>query len=144
MELVSLPEHIYEYTNSFLHLWVDTDIKLMYTEWLALPTVTEYQEAGALFVRCLQEYNVEYWLMESNRLAGLSLPEQIQVIREVAPAVAASSLKKVARIISEAEENRAMFENTIQALRNKYMSEVEINQFTSFNEAANWITIIRA
>jgi len=144
MEMTSVPEYIYEFTNSYLHLWVDMNINLMYTEWLTLPTVMEYQDAGALFVRCLQEYKVEYWLMESDRLIRLPFAEQIQVIQKIAPAVAASSLKKVARIISEKEDNRAMFEKTVQELKNKYQSKVKVNQFTSFNEATNWITMIRA
>jgi len=142
--MTSVPEYIYEFTNPYLHLWVDMNINLMYTEWLTLPTVMEYQDAGTLFVRCLQKYKVEYWFMESDRIIGLPLAEQIQVIQEIAPAVAASSLKKVARIISEKEDNRAMFEKTVQELKNKYQSKVKVNQFTSFNEATNWITMIRA
>jgi hypothetical protein len=144
MEPKSLPDHIYEFTNSYMHLWVDMNVKLMYTEWLASPTVTEYRQAAALFLRNLQAYSVEYWFMDSNRLAGFSLEEQRTVIQQLAPAVAASSLKKVARIIYQDESNRAMFDETVNELKNKYQVTVEVQQFWTFNEAANWITLIRA
>ena len=144
MEITSLPDHIKEFTTTCLHLWVDTKVKLMYTEWLALPSAAEYREAAELFVRTLQAYAVEYWVMESNQLAGFSLVEQRQVIGKIAPAIAASSLKKVARIIAQDEENRAMFEKQTTELKNKYRAVVEIQQFCTFHEVANWITWIKA
>ncbi|KAA5538624.1 hypothetical protein [Adhaeribacter rhizoryzae] len=52
--------------------------------------------------------------MDSNRLGGLSFQEQRKVIEQLAPAVAASCLKKVARIISQDAGNRVMFEETVQ------------------------------
>ena len=144
MEIVDLPDHIHEYTNSYLHLWVDRNVKFMYTEWLALPSATEYRKAAALFLLHLQEYEVEYWFMDSNRLVGLSLHEQKKVIKQLAPAVAASRLKKIARIISQDENNMVMFEETVSELKNKYQAVVEVKQFWNFNEAANWIMMIRA
>lgn len=144
MEPDSLPDHIHEFTNSYMHLWVDKHVKLMYTEWLATPTVAEYHQAAVLFEQNLQAYSVEYWFMDSNRLAGFSLEEQRAIIEQLAPAVAASNLKKVARIIYQDESNRAMFDETINELKNKYQVAVEVQQFWTFNEAANWVTIIRA
>ncbi|KAA5538524.1 hypothetical protein [Adhaeribacter rhizoryzae] len=138
----ALPDHIDELTNSYLQLWVDTDVKLMYTEWLTSPSAQEYKQAAALFIHYLQKYEVEYWLMDSNRLGGLSLQEQRKVIAQLAPAVAASCLKKVARIISQDEGNRVMFEETVQELKNKYQASVEIQQFWTFNEAAKWVAMI--
>jgi len=139
-----LPDHIYEVTNSYLHLYVDTDVKLMYTDWLSLPSSAEYREAAALFVQNLQVYAVENWVMDSNRLAGFSLAEQRQVIAQLAPTIAASSLKKVARIISQDIHNRAMFEEMVKDLKNKHQAQVEIKQFWTYNEAAHWITLILA
>ncbi|MGV3588811.1 MAG: hypothetical protein ACO1OF_17530 [Adhaeribacter sp.] len=144
MEPIVLPVHIHEYYNAYLHLWVDSQVKLMYTEWLHRPTIVEYEEAGILFLQYLQQYKVEYWFMDSNRLGGLSLEEQREIIQQLAPAVAVSRLKKVARIISQDAGNRVMFEETVQELKNQYLATVEIQQFWTYNEAANWITIIRA
>lgn len=144
MELVSLPDHIKEFTTPYLHLWVDTKVKLLYTEWLTSPGTAEYREAAALFTQYLKDYAIIYWVMESNQLADYSLEEQRQVIRQISPAIAASSLQKVARIISHNEPNWAMFEETINELKNKYQAVVEIKQFATFNEAANWITWIPA
>jgi len=144
MEKATLPDHIYEVTNSYLHLYVDTDVKLMYTDWLSLPSSAEYREAAALFVQNLQVYAVENWVMDSNRLAGFSLAEQRQVIAQLAPTIAASSLKKVARIISQDIHNRAMFEEMVKDLKNKHQAQVEIKQFWTYNEAAHWITLILA
>ena len=142
MEPASLPEHIQELTNSYVHLWVDTNVNLMYTEWLASPSVQEYKEAAALFIQYLQKYEVEYWFMDSNRLGGLSLEEQRKVIQQLAPAIAASCLKKVARIISQDTGNRVMFDETVQELINKYQASVEIKQFWTYNEAAKWVAMI--
>ncbi|KAA5538965.1 hypothetical protein [Adhaeribacter rhizoryzae] len=142
MEPAALPDHIDELTNSYLQLWVDKDVKLMYTEWLTSPSVQEYEQAAALFIHYLQQHAVEYWLMDSNRLGGLSLQEQRKVIAQLAPAVAASCLKKVARIISQDAGNRVMFEETVQVLRNKYQASVEIQQFWTYNEAAKWVAMI--
>ena len=142
MEPTALPDHIHELTNTYVHLWVDTDVKLMYTEWLALPSTAEYRQAAALFLRNLQTYAVEYWVMDSNRLAGLSLAEQRRIIQQLAPAVAASCLKKVARIISQDEGNWVMFDETVHALKNQYQASVEIQQFCTYNEAAKWVAMI--
>ncbi|KAA5539037.1 hypothetical protein [Adhaeribacter rhizoryzae] len=144
MEPASLPVHMHEYYNAYFHLWVDSEVKLMYTEWLTAPSALEYQEAAALFIHYLQKYKVEYWFMDSNRLGGLSLEEQRKVIQQLAPAVAASCLRKVARIIFQDADNRVMFDETVTELKNQYQATVEIQQFWTYNEAANWITVIRA
>jgi hypothetical protein len=114
----------------------------MYTEWLVLPNAAEYREAAALFVCNLQD-SIEYWVMDSNQLPGLSLAEQRKVIGQIAPAVAASTLKKIARIISQNEPNRVMFEKQVKELKNKYRACVEIKQFHNFHEVTDWITWIR-
>ncbi|KAA5541670.1 hypothetical protein [Adhaeribacter rhizoryzae] len=53
------------------------------------------------------------------------------------PAGAASCLKKVARVIYQDESNRAIFDETVNKLKNKYQAVVEVQQFWTFNEAAN-------
>ncbi|MBC3538994.1 hypothetical protein ACFSC6_10655 [Rufibacter sediminis] len=76
----------------------------------------------------------------SELIAGL----QREIIRQLAPAVAASRLRKVARIISQDEGNRAMFGEEVRELRNRYRASVEVRQFRTYGEAANWIAAIRA
>jgi len=53
------------------------------------------------------------------------------------PVVAASCLKKVARVIYQDESNRVIFDETVNKLKNKYQITVEAQQFWTLNEAAN-------
>ena len=54
------------------------------------------------------------------------------------PVVAASCLKKVARVIYQDESNRVIFDEIVNELKNKYQITVEAQQFWTLNEAAGW------
>lgn len=122
-----LSENIFELEKVSFRVWIDLDLKLlMYTEWILKPSAEEYREACVLFIKLVKEHAVESWIAESKRLTGLPAQVQLPVIYKFAPALAGSSLKKLARIIDNDSESLFMFENISINLKEKYKSVIEV------------------
>ncbi|MCC9136886.1 hypothetical protein ACFSKU_04960 [Pontibacter silvestris] len=133
-----------EYHGSYLHIWVDDSINLMYSEWLRRPTKEEFKEGVKLLIKYLYEYSVEFWVMESNKLVGMPLNELRRVIRKVASVIVlCASLKKIARILINDISNILKFEETINEFKVIYHSSVEFEWFSSFKDAVDWIGRVR-
>lgn len=133
-----------EYHGSYLQIWVDNSINLMYSEWLRRPTKEEYKEGIQLLVKYLYEHTVEFWIMESNSLVGMPLLEARLIISKAACMfLSCSSLKKVARIMNNDLANVLMFEETVNESKLLYRSSVEFEWFNSFKDAVDWIGMVR-
>lgn len=142
-DTVVLPENIFELEKVSFRLWIDLDLKLMYTEWILKPSAEEYREACVLFVKLVKEHAVECWIADSKQLSGLPTQVQKPVLQKFAPALADGSLKKLARIIDKDSESIFMFENISHNLKENYKSVIEVEQFITFEDAADWVGMIR-
>lgn len=138
-----LPDNLFELKKTYLHLWVDLDVKLMYSEWLLAPTAEEYSEACELFVKTVQEHAVECWIADSKLLASLSVSDQKRIILRLAPVLFNTSLRKLARITNKDFHSTFMFEDLSRSLTDKHHAAMEIQQFISFEDAADWVGMIR-
>ncbi|GAB3536719.1 hypothetical protein GCM10027443_27760 [Pontibacter brevis] len=138
-----LPENILEMENKCFHLWIDLNVKLMYTEWILMPAATEYREAGELFVKLVRDYAVECWIADSKKLAGFPIHLQKPVLQQLAPALAGGSLKKLARIIEKDTQSGLLFESISNNLKENHKSVIEVEQFITFEDAADWVGMIR-
>lgn len=138
-----LPENIFVLKKVYLHLWIDLHVKLMYTEWLREPAAEEYREGCELFVTLVREYAVECWIAESRKLAGMPIHVQSPVLLQLAPSLIGGSLKKFARIIDTDLQGITMFENISNRLKETHPSAIEFEHFISFEDAADWIGMIR-
>lgn len=142
-DTVVLPENIFELEKLTFRLWIDLDLKLMYTEWILKPSAEEYREACVLFVNLVREHTIICWIADSKQLSGLPTQVQKPVLQKIAPALAGGSLKKLARIIDKDSESIFMFENLYNSLKEKHKSAIEVEQFITFEDAADWIGMIR-
>lgn len=142
-ETLALPANIIDIEKNFLYLWIDLEVKLMYTQWLLKPTEEEYREGCELFINMVKKYAVECWIAESREMAGTSIPMQRAILLQLAPALIGSSLKKMARIIDKDSESVSMFESLSNYMKEHHRATIEVEQFITFEDAADWIGMIR-
>lgn len=138
-----LPDNIVEVEHSNYRLWIDLDVRLMYTEWMQKPSAEEYREACVLFIKMIKKHLVECWITDSKKLTGFPTNLQKPVIYQIAPNLIGSSLRKLARIIEKDSESIIMFENISATFKDSYSSAVEVEHFITFEDAADWIGTIR-
>lgn len=127
------------YESCFLNMWVDSEIHLMYSEWLRLPTRQEYQEGVKKSEELLSQYQVYYWIMDSTNLANMPIEEQKDTLLYMAQVMASSTLRKIARIIPKDNHVISFFEETIHAAKARANSSLEIDRFQTYKAAADWI-----
>ncbi|RDV16041.1 hypothetical protein DXT99_06655 [Pontibacter diazotrophicus] len=138
-----LPDNILEVEKINFRLWIDFDVKLMYTEWILKPSAEEYQEVCNLCVKLIRRHAVECWIADSKLLTGFPTQVQQPILHQVALSLLGCSLKKIARIIEKDSESIIMFENISSSLKERHISDIEVEQFITFEDAADWIGMIR-
>lgn len=70
----------------------------MHSIWLR-DTSSEELRAGVLrFLEIIQQEDIWYWMLDARLLRSPSIADQQWILKEVAPALIASNLRKLARI----------------------------------------------
>lgn len=133
-----MPAGMHEFRNAYLHLIVDEQARLLYSEWVRRPSGGEYREAAGIFARCLREGGIAYWIQDTSRLGEVPEEELRAVLRELVPEAAASPLRKLARITSD-ERNMASFLELARRENARLSTDIEVQQFKTYREAAEWI-----
>jgi hypothetical protein len=129
---------MYEFENDCLHLMIDEEARLMYSEWLRKPTSEEYREAMRIVAGYLRDKNVEFWIQDTNRLGEVPVEDLAVIVHDLVPALSSSSLKKLARITSD-DKNLAAFMEMAARMKVKLNKAIEIQQFKTYREAAEWL-----
>ncbi|MHC2992160.1 hypothetical protein OB13_11375 [Pontibacter sp. HJ8] len=134
----------------YLHISIEHSTSLLYSVWLREPGLDEYKEGMKQLVECLERYPVFYWIQDSTHLAHVSLECQRQTLHQMAPSVTGSQLRKIARITARDFAYMAMFDEVVEeelnhADRNHTLGDrkIEVQQFASYEEAADWIADIK-
>jgi hypothetical protein len=131
---------VFEYENQYLHLWIDESIGLMHSEWLCRAQSEEYKEGSRLILQLLQEKNVRYWIADSSLLGELRPEDELWVLRELIPGLLQLPIRKFARISGENKASYVKFDCFLQrAEQLKLETNLQVRQFTSYMEAADWI-----
>ncbi len=120
-------------------MWVDTDINLMYSEWLRLPSKKEYEAGVRESEELLISNPVHFWIMDSTKLAAMPLDDQKEKLRYMAHVMAKSELRKIARIVPKDNVIISFFEETLHEAILINNSRLEIDRFTTYKAAADWI-----
>jgi hypothetical protein len=134
----SLPEDMPEFRNDYIHLIIDEENSLMYSEWLRKPTSEEYREAMRIVAGYMQDKNVEFWIQDTNRLGEVPSADLAMLLQALMPIFSSSSLKKLARITSD-EKNLSSFLEMAARMKVKLNTSIEIQQFKTYREAADWL-----
>lgn len=139
-----------KYAYPYLNISIEELTGLMYSEWLHEPQLHEYQEGMKRLAECLTRYPVLYWIQDSTHLIHVPLENQRQALRQMAPAVINSQLKKIARIVALDVSYMAMFDDVVEEEQIKAAykrvaapRKTEVQQFQSYEEAAHWIADIK-
>lgn len=114
------------------------EARLLYSEWARTPSSGEYREAAAVFSGYLREGGIEFWIQDTSRLGEVPAEDLMVVLRELVPVAASSSLNKLARITSD-ERNMARFLELASQAKAHLNTDIEIQQFGTYREAAEWI-----
>lgn len=138
METDSLPEGLHELRNSYLHLMVDEQARLLYSEWVRKPTEQEYWEAVTILVDLFRSKDIMYWIKDTSKLGEVSDEELRWVLYQLFPLAASFSLKKLARISTD-EKDRVRFMNFVGDAQQVLNTTIEVRQFKTYHEAVAWI-----
>ena len=129
---------MHEFRNAYLHLIVDEEARLLYSEWVRRPTSSEYRQAASIFAAYLQGKGIAFWIQDTSRLGEVSAEELRAVLQELVPAAISSPLKKLARITSD-EKNMAAFLELARKEKAGLSTDIEVQQFKTYREAAEWV-----
>lgn len=130
-----LPEGMHEFQNSYLHLIVDEEAKLLYSEWTRNPSSREYHEAAVIFAGYLREKGIRFWIQDTNRLGEVPHEDLKAIMNKLVPIAVSSHLSKLARITSD-ERSMNRFEGLVGQAEANFNSGIEVQQFKTYREAA--------
>ncbi|GAA4431716.1 hypothetical protein GCM10023188_19530 [Pontibacter saemangeumensis] len=138
METNPLPQGMHELRNAYLHLIVDEGARLLYSEWVRRPSREEYREAATIFAGYLRDSGIAFWIQDTGRLGEVPVEDLKVVLNELVPVAASSCLRKVARITSD-EKNMATFLELARQEKARLSADIEVQQFKTYREAAEWV-----
>ncbi|TXK22479.1 hypothetical protein FVR03_22945 [Pontibacter qinzhouensis] len=134
----TLVEGVHEYRNSFLHVVIDDGARLLYSEWTRQPTRAEYRQAAGIFAAFLNENGILYWIQDTSVLQEIAATDMRWVLEELIPLADKSCLKKIARITCN-KANIELFKEMVRIAKAEYKLSIEVRQFKSYREAAEWV-----
>ncbi|WP_162055996.1 hypothetical protein [Pontibacter pamirensis] len=135
-----LPEGIYEYESPCLHVWVDSNLRLMHSEWLAAPSAGQFRAGIDLSVEWAHRMEIGSWIQDSRGLEGVSAEQQRWALGCLAQAVVNSKLRLLALVNATGTLSKAAFEEEIKGRTGR---TVETGEFKNYKDAADWIANIR-
>ena len=130
---------MFEFENGYLLLWVDESIHLMYSDWLRPVSTEEYREGNELLLTQLRERIIHNWIADSSKLGDISQEDEKWTLQELVPALASSNLQKLARIGGEDTGSHAKFEQFVKRAEPIYIGNIQVRQFVTYKEAADWV-----
>lgn len=133
-----LPVGMHEFQNTYLHLLVDEEARLLYSEWIRRPSSEEYREAAGIFARHLRGKSIAYWVQDTTRLGEVSVEDLKVMLQELVSLAISSSLRKLARINTDENQIATFLEMARQA-KSGISTELEIQHFKTYREAADWM-----
>ena len=125
--------------SDYLHVWVDEQLRLMYSEWLRPVSSQEYRAGCLLLASLLQENGIIYWIAESSVVSNIIKQDQEWASKTLIPLFAASSVKKIARINASTIATYVQEETGPDNTSSIPEGSLEFRQFWSYKEAADWV-----
>lgn len=112
----------------------------MHSEWLCKVLSEEYREGNRLMLQLLQEKNVHYWIADSALRGEIGPEDEVWILQEFIPNLLQLPIRKFARVSGEDKASYVKFDCFLQrAEQLKLETEMQVGQFTSYMEAADWI-----
>ncbi|GGK85303.1 hypothetical protein ACD591_20045 [Rufibacter glacialis] len=129
------------YQDDFLLIEVDLNVKYIQLEWVSSPSTTQFQESFRTAATIALDIKGEYWLSDAKIIPFLEFSAQNWVMREMAPLLQISPLKKFARLSSK--ESIALLDmhriyNTLANLQEVSL-KTKFESFTTKEAAQEWL-----
>ncbi|WP_299708024.1 hypothetical protein [uncultured Pontibacter sp.] len=128
-----------EFENSYLQVWVDQDLHLMHSEWLRNVTSDEYRQGNILLTEMLHQHAIRHWIADSASLGEICPEDVVWTIQELAPRIIYSPVLKIARVSGEDRISYVKFKEFMEKASINAAGSLEVRQFISYKEAADWI-----
>ena len=129
---------MFEFENSYLLLWVDENVHLMYSHWQRPVTSAEYREGSDILLTQLKEMEVKSWIADSSKLGDISEEDQAWTWDHYVPSLPQTKLAKLARISGEDTASHAKFEQFLKRAEPICIGNIQVKQFMTYKEAADW------
>lgn len=126
----------------YIQLSVDREKHLLYTVWLRDTSSEELRTGVLSFLEIIEQEDIWYWVLDARTMRSPSIVDQRWILKEVAPALIASKLRKLARIGSTDIFSYMAYENIVEKTRNQFEVKAAFAQFTSLEAALNWINLM--
>jgi hypothetical protein len=130
---------MFEFENNYLLLWVDETIHLMYSDCQRPVTSQEYREGNTLLIEQLREKDIQNWIADSSKLGDISQEDEQWTLQELIPTIANTNLLKLARIAGEDTGSHAKFEQFVKRAEPISIGNLQVRQFITYKEAADWL-----
>ena len=128
-----------EFENSYLQVWIDPELHLLYSEWLRNVTSDEYRQGNTLLADMLHQHDIRHWIADSAYLGEICPDDVVWTIQDLAPRIISSSVLKIARISGEDRVSYVKFKEFMEKASIGAEGSLEVRQYMSYKEAADWI-----
>mgnify|MGYP005749258141 FL=1 len=125
--------------RDYLRVWVDRSIKLMYSEWRRPVSSEEYRDGNTLLLEHLQNYGVVNWIADSAHLGDITVEDENWTLQHLVPGFTQTLLQKIARVSGHDNSSHTKFENFARRAEDLYIGPIQVRQFITYKEAADWI-----
>ncbi|MFD2512263.1 hypothetical protein ACFSRY_00175 [Pontibacter locisalis] len=128
-----------DFENDYLHIWVDQEVHLMHSDWLRKVSSEEYRQGNDILINILRQYDIRYWIADSSKLGDITKEDQLYTIQVMVPQIGSTGLKKIGRISGEDRVSIQKFREFMAKAVTPELKDLEVRQFESYKEAADWI-----
>ncbi|RNI28255.1 hypothetical protein EFA69_19520 [Rufibacter immobilis] len=127
--------------DDYLKIEIDPHVSFIYLEWLKTPQNDTFRELFRMAVSLAVDLNSEYWLSDARTIPYLDFANQNWVIREVTPLLAASKLRKYARLSSKESIDLLDIHRIYETLSSQtnFTAITKFESFTSKEAAQEWL-----
>ncbi len=126
----------------YIRVSANEEKHLLYTIWLRDATSAELRTGVLSFLKLVETLDVWYWIVDARPLRCPSITDQHWILKEVAPALVATKLRKIARLGSNDVFSYMAYENIAEKTRLQFNATTAFAQFTAYDAALDWINLM--
>ena len=129
------------YQDDYLKAEIDPRVKFIFVDWFRHPGSQDFRNIFQKLADITIETRSEYWLSDARAIHYLEFADQNWLLREMAPLLKKSSLKKFARLTTK--ESLLLLDvvrvyDMLNQLKDLEI-ETKLEMFTNKEDAMNWL-----
>ncbi|WP_347159426.1 hypothetical protein [Pontibacter chitinilyticus] len=127
------------FETEYLNIWINEEVNLLYSEWLQPITGEGYRQEIEKLTTLLQAHTLKCGIADWSRLGDILPEDQRWTLQKVLPDIVASGVSKLARVSGEDRVSFNKFKDFMEKASFAGLGNVDIRQFMSYKEAADWV-----